>query len=75
MSQLSSFIREAHKGEILSINSINLKVSEIQELKRFIKKGVITPNKEYLSKSFTEKELPMFLSGEKIHVYGEYIKN
>jgi hypothetical protein len=72
---LKSQVNKLPKGDTIYINSIGITANAIEELRRMIQGGVLTPVESELRQCIVEEALPKFRSGESICPQMTYQKN
>lgn len=72
--KFTSTIKALKVNDIIYINAINLNVRQIDFLRKLIKEGTLTPDREELDKMIVESAHPKFISGECIAPQMTYVK-
>lgn len=69
---LKKIVKEMNKGDKIYINSINLSVNVIEQLREFVKGSILLPDEEQVKEVY--KDVVAVMSGKTIIPQMEYIR-
>jgi len=71
---MRKMVNEMNKGEAIYINAINCSIGMIEQLREYIKNGVLAPDGKELKEMIVESAIKRFETGESIAPQMTYIR-